>query len=727
MSFLRPEFLWALPLAALPVLIHLLNRRRFVRVDFSAMEFLRRARHRTRRRLLLEDLLLLVLRTAAVLAVVLGLARPSTEPVPGLASRLPAAEILVLDGSLSMAHRDGGTSAFERALQAGAEVLRELESARGDRAALILASGKAARLAFGEPLEVRAALAEQDRPEPGRADWPGALGLAARTAEAFSREGAEVVRVTLLTDLQATGFDLAGPEGAALRDLASRGFRLGLWDTGAVRRENTAVIGLETDPPELAPGNYGEVHAFLRHFGGAPRSEVRATLLLDGAPVATADLAFAPGEQKEWTVPVAPAATGPRAVEVRLEPDALQEDDRRACVLPVRAAPRVLLLGESAPPGATEDVFTSLRRFLDLGAGAPVTLQVAAPGRLQASALADTDVVLLADPGVMSPSALAALAEFHLGGGGVLLAAGPATGPAEAGPILAALGVEGLEWGDVVEAREPSARLAIQDPSHPALQLFRDPRWQPLLTEVPFPRYRPLRVRAPAGPRVLLRFVRDAGEGGAGSATDAALVEWRGGGHAGAALAAVPLPAWNRLAEVPAGALPLLLDLLWALAPRPEHPLAVEVGQAVEIELPRPPAEVLVTDPTGSVAHAPAQPQLLPGGRARQIVTESAGASGIWTARAHLYERDGTDRLVVESVAAVTPPEESDLAPLDPERLRAVLPPDTELRAPGQPTAAEEASSQGPPRDFSRALYLLAVFTLAAETALAAVLDRRRG
>ena len=47
MSFLRPEFLIALPLVALPVIIHLMNRRRFQIIDFGAMEFLRRAVRRT--------------------------------------------------------------------------------------------------------------------------------------------------------------------------------------------------------------------------------------------------------------------------------------------------------------------------------------------------------------------------------------------------------------------------------------------------------------------------------------------------------------------------------------------------------------------------------------------------------------------------------------------------------------------------------------------------------
>ena len=45
-----------------PIIIHLINRVRFRRVRFAAMEFLLQSRHRSRRRVLLEQLLLLLLR-----------------------------------------------------------------------------------------------------------------------------------------------------------------------------------------------------------------------------------------------------------------------------------------------------------------------------------------------------------------------------------------------------------------------------------------------------------------------------------------------------------------------------------------------------------------------------------------------------------------------------------------------------------------------------------------
>lgn len=77
MSFTHAAFAIAgLVAAAGPVIIHLLNRRRFRTVEWGAMAFLRKAMHRSRKAVRLRDLLLLALRTIAVLLFGLALARP---------------------------------------------------------------------------------------------------------------------------------------------------------------------------------------------------------------------------------------------------------------------------------------------------------------------------------------------------------------------------------------------------------------------------------------------------------------------------------------------------------------------------------------------------------------------------------------------------------------------------------------------------------------------------
>ncbi|HEX9794451.1 MAG TPA: BatA and WFA domain-containing protein [Planctomycetota bacterium] len=731
MNFLRPEFLWALPLAAVPILLHLLNRRRYQVVAFGAMEFLRRAVKRTRRRLLLEDLLLLLLRTCAVVFLILALARPGADPESLLAGRPARAEVLLLDGSMSMAHRDQGTSAFERAKEAGAARLDDLEIERGDGAALVLAGARAERLAYGDPGEIRLVLDALDAPGSGGARMVEALALARASADGLSSEGAESVRVTVLTDLQATGFDLEGAEGAGLRAIQEAGHGLALVDTGAVRRSNTAVIELLLEPDELSPGAFGEVRARIRHFGEDARDPVRITLLMDGVPVTSKELRFGPGEELPWSHAIAPSEVGPRAIELRLDGDALAIDDLRAAILPVRPPPQVALVGESAPAREPEGAFDSLSRYFDLGDQAPLEIVTLAPGAVREGALAAAQVLILADPGGMSPSALEEIARFHERGGGTLLALGPRTQPAAAAMLLESLRAQGIEVGGVETAVAPSARLTIRDPEFPALQLFQDPRWQPLLTEVPHARFRSLRIpeaaEAGAGPmRVPLGFIGITGEEPAVE-LGPALVVWEGDGGRVAALAAVPMPGWNSMLEVPGGTLPFLFDLLAWLVPRPLHALRVEAGGSLVMELPRAPAEIGLEAPSGTTFRPTARAGALPGGRVLQPLVEHADETGVWTTQARLLAADGGEVLHIERFAVVSPVGESDLRPVDETALAALLPGAEILRPGGIVATAEVEERAAGTQDLSALLYALVAGVLVAETLLAAGLDRRRG
>ena len=99
----------------LPIIIHLLNKRKFKVVDWAAMDFLLDADKKNRRRIRLENLLLLLLRCLAVLLIGLLLARPfiPTAVTAGLIDAAQFERIVLLDDSLSMQARLGNESAWE--------------------------------------------------------------------------------------------------------------------------------------------------------------------------------------------------------------------------------------------------------------------------------------------------------------------------------------------------------------------------------------------------------------------------------------------------------------------------------------------------------------------------------------------------------------------------------------------------------------------------------------
>src|SRR5215470_3675378 len=97
--FLNPIFFWVgIGAISAPIIIHLINRMRFRRIRWAAMEFLLKSQKRNRRRLIIEQLILLALRCALVALAGLLVARF----VGGfLGAETPTAHFVVLDDSLS--------------------------------------------------------------------------------------------------------------------------------------------------------------------------------------------------------------------------------------------------------------------------------------------------------------------------------------------------------------------------------------------------------------------------------------------------------------------------------------------------------------------------------------------------------------------------------------------------------------------------------------------------
>lgn len=162
---LHPALLGGAALVAVPILIHLLTKQRFRTVNWAAMDLLRRADRDNRRRLRLEDLLVLLLRCLAVLLLVLLVARPI---LTGTAQRLSVAgarteRIVILDDSPSMELRQGNRTLFIRATAALADFARKAAlRRRGDTLTVILTSAPDQPFLNGQVLEAYAPRA-----------WPG--------------------------------------------------------------------------------------------------------------------------------------------------------------------------------------------------------------------------------------------------------------------------------------------------------------------------------------------------------------------------------------------------------------------------------------------------------------------------------------------------------------------------------------------------------------------------
>ena len=111
MSFLQPWLLMGLPLIALPIVIHLINQRRFQTIRWAAMIFLLAANRMSRGYARLRQWLILAFRTLAILGLIVAISRPLSQGWLGLAAGGRAdTTIILLDRSPSMSEQGRGTT-----------------------------------------------------------------------------------------------------------------------------------------------------------------------------------------------------------------------------------------------------------------------------------------------------------------------------------------------------------------------------------------------------------------------------------------------------------------------------------------------------------------------------------------------------------------------------------------------------------------------------------------
>lgn len=130
MTFLQPFILWALPVVLLPVIIHLINRMRHRPQPWAAMRFLLTATRSSISHQKLRQILILLFRVLAVLALVMFLSRPLAGGWLGWAfSAAPDAILILLDRSASMEHQASGStrSLREHALDTLARTAAEFD------------------------------------------------------------------------------------------------------------------------------------------------------------------------------------------------------------------------------------------------------------------------------------------------------------------------------------------------------------------------------------------------------------------------------------------------------------------------------------------------------------------------------------------------------------------------------------------------------------------------
>jgi len=347
LEFANPGLLAGMAAATIPIILHLLNRRKYRETRWAAMQFLLAAIRKNQRRIRVEQWLLLALRTLLILLVVGAMAKPFLESFGNVITGRRTHRVIVLDGSLSMGYSSAGTTRFDQAKLLAAQLVKD--SRQGDTISVIL-MGQPPRVVIGDPLpnlaEVQKEISDLSMTH-GATDLPATFEAIDRVLDVSTIAQKEIL---ILTDLQQASWpQLAstGKEGLdrILAKIEARKPRSIVIDlAGTTRSENRAITDIRIDSPVATVGMMAPIRAVLRNFGPSPAQGIAARLTVDGrlGPEQSVDLPV--GEDvpivfnHQFTTP------GDHVVEIAIDNDQLSLDDRRRLVVPVRESVNVLLV-----------------------------------------------------------------------------------------------------------------------------------------------------------------------------------------------------------------------------------------------------------------------------------------------------------------------------------------------------------------------------------------------
>jgi len=417
----------------LPVLAHLLSRKRYDTVDWGAMQFLE-LDPSARRNLRVEDLLLLLLRMGLMACVALALARPwfSGSWFGSWASTASRDVVIVIDGSYSMGWEGRTGTPHATAVRLANQFVRDL---RGGDTVMILDAREKPQLALAGLTRDRERVRQclDDLPAPsGTANLYEAIARGLQILAGGTNVQRELI---VLTDQQALSWK---PDDqilwARLDDLKAQSTlspRIWVIDAagGELGQGANFVLDRLNVSRELAVAGVpvrfsGKVH----YRGGASTVARQVYVEVNGQRLADQTLRFNLSREGEASIEFERQfdRAGSQLISVSLDNDPLPGDNRAdATVVVAESLPVVLVDGDRKLDPTRSETFFARAALASTGVDTNwIKPIVVTPDTLTAEVIGRASVVVLANVASLSNEALAQLERVVTNGRGLLVTLG---------------------------------------------------------------------------------------------------------------------------------------------------------------------------------------------------------------------------------------------------------------------------------------------------------------
>lgn len=466
MQFLHPLALWGVLLVAVPIIIHLITRRKALRKPFAAIQFILLSYQKQKRKLRLKRILILLARILIVALLALLIARPSVM-IRGSSMNLDSSSrsiVILIDNTMSMS-QGGDKSPFVKAIKLARSIIESLGTEQ-ESAVMAVApervEKKEGMSLSADPAPLLKTL-ESIQISYGHHSLQEALISA---IEVVKRGAYEPKQVLLITDLQKSAWEFS-------TNFSNSGVDLLVLDVGAEGDTSNLALSDLALKPAVGEARY-EAKVEIRAYSKEPMNGRELVVNVNGEERARTFVDIPAGGAIAKELIFSSVGGALLLGTVKIPPDALEADNVR--YFTARSSGRLNALvvdGDPRPEryGAeTYYLMNALNPRLEARSRIEPTMMTVA--QFEETSLKGYDLVILANVGSVRGKTTLALKEFVKEGGALLFSLGDQIDPATFQSSFGELVPAPIYILKEAPQGEGFHLDAFRD-SHPATEIFR--------------------------------------------------------------------------------------------------------------------------------------------------------------------------------------------------------------------------------------------------------------
>lgn len=348
MQFLFPTFLFALAALAIPVILHLFYFRRFKKVYFTNVRFLREVKEETSARSKLRNILVLIARLLTLMFLVLAFAQPFIPQSAAVKQGQKAVSVFV-DNSFSMAALSQNAPLLERAKQRAREIVQAYNV---DDEFQVLTNDFEGRHQRMVSREDALNLIEEIKISPATRELSNVL---TRQKNALNTSKSENQTAYLISDFQQNVTDL--------QTFTDTTFEINLVPLQAVQERNVGIDSAWFEAPVQMVNQTNDLLVSVRNYSTEDADNVRLTIRYEGQTKPVGTMSIPAGSAVTDTVPITILRTGWHTGELAITDYPVQFDDKYYFAFNVAEVVNVLIINEDTPNRYLEAAFAGIPNF----------------------------------------------------------------------------------------------------------------------------------------------------------------------------------------------------------------------------------------------------------------------------------------------------------------------------------------------------------------------------